>query len=88
MEQNFEWALSQIKAGKKVGRKEWKNARFVYLVKGSTFSANKEPMIELFGEGTELTYRPHIDMVGADGTLGTWSPSMVDIMAQDWMLIE
>lgn len=81
---SFEWALSRIKDGAKVGRREWKNARFVFLVGGSQFKVNRAPLNKIFPEGTQVTYRPHIDMCGADGSIGTWSPSMVDIMSDDW----
>lgn len=80
----FEEALHRVKAGSKVGRSEWKNARYVFLVDGSKFTVNRAPLNKMFAEGTEITYRPHIDMIGADGSVGTWAPSMVDILATDW----
>lgn len=80
----FEGAMYALKNGKRVGRREWKNARCVFLVQGSVFAVNRAPLNQFYPEGTEVTYRPHIDMVGADGSIGTWSPSMVDIMADDW----
>lgn len=85
---NFESALAEIKAGKKVGRTDWKNAKGVFLVAGSTFNVNRPPLLGIFPEGTEINYRPHIDMIGADDSVGTWSPSMVDILAEDWEVIE
>jgi hypothetical protein len=84
MKFGFEIALNLIRQGKRVGRQEWKNARFVFLVQGSTFTVSRAPLNEFYPEGTEVTYRPHIDMVGADGSIGTWSPSMVDLVATDW----
>ena len=81
---NFSEALTLIKEGKKVGRVEWKNAKAVFLVDGSKFQVNRAPLNKVFSEGTEVTYRPHIDMLGADDTIGTWAPSMVDILAEDW----
>lgn len=81
---DFSAALLLIKDGKRVGRKEWKNARCVFLVNGSRFTVSRAPLNQLFPEGTEVSYRPHIDMQGADDTIGTWSPSMVDLMADDW----
>ena len=85
---DFSQALTLIKAGKKVGRAEWKNARFVFLVDGSTFTVNRAPLNKMFAEGTEITYRPHVDMCGADGSIGTWAPSMVDLMGEDWQEVE
>jgi hypothetical protein len=80
----FELALNLIKQGKKLGRRQWKNARFVFLVQGSEFEVNRPPLNQFYPEGTKITYRPHIDMCGSDNSIGTWSPSMVDLMAEDW----
>jgi hypothetical protein len=85
---DFSKAFEAIKAGKRVGRIEWKNARYVFLVAGSTFKVNRAPLNQFFPEGTEVEYRPHIDMCGEDGTIGTWSPSMVDLLAEDWSEVE
>jgi len=84
----FERALTLLKEGKKVGRIDWKNARFVFLVQGSKFQVNRPPLSEFYPAGTEIVYRPHIDMCGADESIGTWSPSMVDVLAEDWTIVE
>jgi hypothetical protein len=84
---DFSKALSLIKEGKKVGRIEWKNARFVFLVAGSQFTVSRPPLNQFYPEGTEITYRPHIDMCGSDESIGTWSPSMVDLMNDDWYVV-
>ena len=83
-ELDFSEALNLIRDGKRVGRREWKNARCVFLVHGSNFQVNRAPLLGIFAEGTEITYRPHIDMIGADGSVGTWAPSMVDLLGNDW----
>lgn len=81
---NFSEALLSVKEGRKVRRTEWKNAKAIFLVPGSQFNVSRAPLLGIFPEGTPITYRPHIDMLGADDSVGTWSPSMVDIMAEDW----
>lgn len=81
---NFSEALASIKEGKVMCRAEWKNAKGVFLVAGSEFKVNRAPLLGIFPEGTDIKYRPHIDMRGADDSIGTWSPSMVDILAEDW----
>lgn len=85
---DFSKALEAIKSGQKVGRSDWKNASYVFLVNGSTFTVNRAPLSLILPEGTEVTYRPHIDMMGTDGTVGTWSPSMVDVLAEDWVVVD
>lgn len=85
---DFGAALGHVKEGNRIGRREWKNARFVFLVPGSTFEVNRPPLLGIYPEGTEITYRPHLDMVGADGRVGTWAPSVGDVLATDWFVVK
>lgn len=95
---NFSEALIAIKSGCKLARAKWNtfarpdwnaDARiFVYLVQGSKFTVNRAPLNAMFKEGTEVTYRPHIDCRAADGTCGTWTPNDSDLLAEDWEIIE
>lgn len=85
---NFSQALEAIKAGAKMARKGWNgNDMFVFLVNGSTFTVSRPPLNVIFPEGTEVNYRPHIDLRAADGTIGVWQPSMSDVLAEDWYTI-
>lgn len=85
----FSEALAEIKAGKRLQRRGWNgNGMFVFLVSGSNFTVNREPLLSILGEGCEVTYRPHIDLFAADGTIGVWQPSMGDVMAEDWQIVE
>lgn len=83
--ENFEWALSALKAGNRVARRGW-NGRgmFVFLVPGSKFTVNREPLLSILGAGTPVEYRPHLDLRAVDGTIGVWVPSSSDLMAEDW----
>lgn len=93
---NFSQALDEIKRGNRLARTSWNrlarpdwNAqymRFVYLVDGSTFSVSRAPLDRIFPQGTEIVYRPHIDIRSHD-QCGVWFPSMEDILAEDWYLI-
>ena len=86
---NFSQALELIKQGKKLKRKGWNGKdQFVYLVDGSKFKVNRAPLLGIYEEGVEITYRPHIDMKYQDGTCGVWSPMMGDLMAEDWEVLE
>lgn len=86
---NFGQALEALKKGKKVARHGWNGKdMFLYLVPGSTFKVNREPLLSIYEEGTEINYRPHIDLKTADGTVATWSPSGSDALAEDWMIVE
>lgn len=84
---NFSKALEEIKAGAVMFRSGWNGSgMFVFLVGGSNFKVSRPPLSTIFEEGTDITYRPHIDMRASDGTIGVWNPSMSDIMADDWVV--
>ena len=85
---NFSEALVAIKEGKKLSRARWMDANHVFLVAGSDFEVNRAPLNTMFDEGTKVTYRPHIDMVGSDGLVGTWQPSSIDLFADDWAIVD
>jgi hypothetical protein len=85
---NFSDALTKIKEGHRLARAGWNGkGMFVFLVAGSHFKVNREPLLSILGEGTEVTYRPHIDICTADGSISVWQPSMGDVMAEDWEVV-
>lgn len=85
----FSYALEMVKTqGARVARKGWNGkGMFVFLVPGSTFTVNREPLLSLLGEGTEVNYHGHIDMKTADGMIVPWLASQTDILAEDWMVV-
>jgi hypothetical protein len=87
---NFSDALDLIKKGELLKRSQGWNGKdqFVFLVNGSEFKVNRAPLLGIFPEGTEIIYRPHIDMKYQDGSVGVWLASMGDIMADDWVILE
>lgn len=90
---NFSQALELIKEGRKLTRSNWNGkGQFVYLVAGSKFTVNRAPLLGIYPEGAEITYHPHIDIktVSSQDMIccGTWFPSMGDVMAEDWEIIE
>lgn len=85
-EGTFSWALRLIKEGERVTRKGWNGKNmWVFLVPGSTFKVNREPLLSILGEGTEVRYHGHIDMKTADGYIVPWVASQTDLLADDWM---
>lgn len=85
---NFSEALDAIKAGGRVARSGWNGkGMFVFLVPGSVFKVNREPLLSILGEGTEVRYRGHIDMRTADGMIVPWLASQTDLLADDWQTV-
>lgn len=84
----FGLAVEALKRGEKVFRAGWNGKGvFVFLVAGSTFSVNRPPLLGIFPDGTEINYRPHIDIKGVDGSISTWVPSIGDCLAEDWEIV-
>ena len=85
----FGVAIEALKSGKKVARAGWNGkGMFLFLVPGSTFKVNRPPLLGIYSEGTDINYRPHIDLKGADGSISTWAPSGSDALAEDWEILE
>lgn len=83
---DFSSALRNIKLGHRVAREGWNGkGMFIFLVPGSTFKVNREPLLSILGEGTEVRYHGHIDMKTADGMIVPWIASQTDLLAEDWV---
>jgi hypothetical protein len=79
-------ALTQLKLGQRVTRPGWNGkGMFLFLVPGSVFKVNRPPLLGIYPEGTEIHYRPHIDMRTADGEIVPWVASQTDVLAEDWL---
>jgi hypothetical protein len=85
---NFGQALDALKEGKRVSRSGWNGkGMFLFLVAGSNFTVNREPLASIVGMGAEITYRPHIDMKDAEGKVVPWLASQTDMLADDWGVV-
>ena len=83
---DFGEAVRRLKAGKLVAREGWNGKNmFLLLVPGSTFAVNRAPLLGIFPEGTQINYRPHIDMRTADGEIVPWVASQSDVLCEDWV---
>lgn len=94
--------INRVKRGKRAARLAWQaNPRsftatdlesgrveqFIYLVPGSQFVVDREPLLAVLGEGTKVRYNPHIDVKLKNGTTGVWTPTQEDMLANDWFLM-
>lgn len=82
---DFGNALAVLKNGGKVARSGWNGKdMFLFLVPGSTFTVNRQPLLGIYPEGTEIEYHAHIDMKTAQGYVVPWLASQSDVLANDW----
>ncbi len=86
---NFSEALKAVKEGKRISRTGWKGkGMYLFLVAGSQFKVNREPLLSMLGEGTVVNYHAHIDMKTADNFIVPWLASQTDLLADDWGIVE
>lgn len=82
---DFAAVVRGLKAGKRYARAGWNGkGMFIFLVNGSTFKVNREPLLTILGEGTEVQYHAHVDMKTATGEIVPWLASQSDVLAEDW----
>lgn len=83
---DFGKALTGLKSGLRYTRSGWNGKHmFIFLVQGSTFVVNREPLLSLLGEGAEVSYSAHIDILTAQGYVTPWLASQADMLAEDWV---
>ena len=82
---DFASVVRGLKAGKRYARAGWNGkGMFVFLVQGSKFRVNREPLLSILGKGTEVEYHGHVDMRTATGQIVPWVCSQIDLLAEDW----
>lgn len=81
----FGEVIEGLKRGRRYRRAGWNSPdQFIFLVPGSVFNVNREPLLSIMGEGTEVEYHAHIDMKTAQGYVVPWLASQADMLAEDW----
>ena len=82
---NFGSVIEGLKEGRRYKRTNWNSQdQFIFLVNGSTFKVNREPLLSILGEGVEVQYHPHIDMKTSQGYIVPWLASQSDLLSEDW----
>jgi hypothetical protein len=91
-EMNFGIALDLCKKGCKIAREGWNGKRmFVVYQKGypQGIPCNKQTA-EAWGlkEGDLFVCNPYLQIKCEDGSHSMWVPSINDVLADDWNLVE
>lgn len=86
---DFADVVRGLKAGRRYARAGWNGkSMFIFLVSGSTFRVNREPLLSILGEGAEVEYHAHVDMKTAQGYVVPWLCSQADLLAEDWVEVQ
>lgn len=94
---NFSDALVLLKAGKTMKRSGW-NGRgmFVFLVPSRvsvlqgahlcTVEAADNPLLRIYPKRSVIRQQARIDIRLPDDTIGMWTPTIEDVLAEDWKM--
>lgn len=87
-EGSFEWAMLELKSGKRVSREAWKD-RNMYLVlnpgePGQTVKDGDWRALAGVPVDTQFDYLPNIEICNAEGNFVPYQPSQVDMEMKDW----
>lgn len=91
----FQQAFAALLEGKRICRRRWKEISYILFVPGSpklTVDGGRPLARAGVPIGTEFQYAPHIDaFIEYPGELPyfmPWQPSQLDLMAEDWYVLE
>lgn len=86
---NIGQAVEAMRQGQRVAREGWNGKNmYLFLVPGSVFKVNREPLLSMLGEGTEVQYHAHVDMKTAQGYVIPWLCSQADLLSNDWQIVQ
>ena len=89
MSMDFGKALSWVKAGARIAREGWNGkGMFVYYVPATAYLAQTGVAREYFGERALVPYAAYLALKGTKDEVSTWVPSINDVLAEDWVVLE
>ena len=85
----FGEAVEAVKLGKKIAREGWNGkGMFVYYVPANKYPFSTEIGKELADDEGKVYYNSYLAIKNVNGTVSTWVPSINDVLAEDWLIVE
>jgi len=85
---DFSDALISLKNGFRLQRSGWNGkGLFIYLVPENSYPVQTPAAKSYFGADAMVPYNAYIAIKGADETVSTWVPSIGDVLADDWEIV-
>lgn len=86
---NFGEVIKELKAGKAVQRSGWNGKnQFVYYVPATNYPAMTDIAKKIMDEKGNVAYNAYLALRTVQGAVSTWVPSITDLFAEDWKVVE
>lgn len=85
----FDIALTWLKRGFRIRRAAWGengSVRWVYLTPANRWGLNNASVANTGHVDSKLS--PWVGMVAADYSFSPWTPNQLDLLAEDWQLMQ
>lgn len=83
----FGEALDRLLKGSKLTRQDWYGRQFIYYVPQGSYKPCTKIAEQLTNEQGLVEYEPYIALKTTQGIVVPWTPSISDILAEDWMVV-
>jgi len=86
---SFQGALTALKDGRRVARSGWNGkGMFAYMVPAASYPAQTGAAKAHYGDNALVPYNAYFALKGVDNTVSTWVPSVSDLLAEDWEVLQ
>lgn len=84
----FDEALDKLLKGSKLTRQGWNGKnQFIYYVPQGSYKPCTKIAEQLVNEQGLVDYEPYIALKTVQGKVVPWTPSISDVLAEDWMVM-
>lgn len=84
----FDEALDKLLKGSKLTRQGWNGKnQFIYYVPQGSYKPCTKIAEQLTNEQGLVEYEPYIALKTVQDTVVPWTPSISDVLAEDWMVM-
>lgn len=84
----FDEALDKLLKGSKLTRQGWNGKnQFIYYVPQGSYKPCTKIAEQLVNEQDLVEYEPYIALKTVQGKVVPWTPSISDVLAEDWMVM-
>lgn len=85
---DFGYAVKKLKEGNKLSRKAWNESEFLYYIDADRYLAKTKIAKSFMDNDGKVPYAAYIAKKLSDGTVVPYVPDQIDILAEDWFIVE